>query len=56
MDYEELYEDDYTEYDDEDACYDYDWGYNEDEGFDFEIPSREIYLDELVELLEMVGI
>lgn len=34
MDYEELYEDDYTEYDDEDAYYDYDWGYNEDEGFD----------------------
>lgn len=34
MDYEELYEDEYVEYDDEDSCYDYDWGYNEDEGFD----------------------
>ena len=28
----------------------------EDEGFDFEIPSREIHLDELVELVEKVGI
>ena len=28
----------------------------EDEGFDFEIPLREIYLDELLELIEKVGI
>lgn len=34
MDYEELYEDEYVEYDDEDYFNDYDWGYNEDEGFD----------------------